>query len=169
MVRFLLSIAVLAIGLAACGPAPPPPAAQAPPPDPTREAWFARDAAQLADLAASAAKADRAGRAADAAAAIEQAQPIQARLLAVPRPPLAVLEAASDLDHLYGQSLLRNRHYGWARLFFQKNQIRWKTVQPATPDSERRLKQARDAIEECDRRLAEESATPQRTTSKSRP
>ena len=38
--------------------------------------------------------------------------------------------------------LLRNRQYGWARGFFQKNVIRWKSWKPQTPDTERRWRQA---------------------------
>ena len=69
-------------------------------------------------------------------------------------PTLPAIEAASDLDDLYGRMLLRNRQYGWARDFFQKNVIRWKTWKPQTPDTERRWKQAAAAVAECDRDLA---------------
>ena len=55
---------------------------------------------------------------------IGKAQPIPARVLAVPCPPLAGMEAAADLDDLYGRMLPRDRHSGWARLFFQKNASR---------------------------------------------
>jgi hypothetical protein len=47
--------------------------------------------------------------------------------------------------------LLANRHYGWARMFFQKNAARWKTWTPATDDTERRRKAAEAGIAECDR------------------
>ena len=83
------------------------------------------------------------------------AQPLVSRLLSVPRPTLPAIEAASDLDDLYGRMLLRNRQYGWARDCFQKNVIRWKNWKPPTPDTERRWKQAVAAVAECDRRLAE--------------
>jgi len=63
------------------------------------------------------------------------------------------MQDASDLDDLYGQMLLSNRNYGWARLFFQKNLARWKNWKPQTPDTAARLKQAQDAIAECDRRM----------------
>jgi hypothetical protein len=93
------------------------------------------------------------GRRDRAAAVIERAEPLMGRVLAVPRPTLAATQAASDLDQLYGRMLLDNRHYGWARLLFQKNLSRWKHWQPKTPDSERRLGQAQAAIAECDRHL----------------
>ncbi len=63
------------------------------------------------------------------------------------------MQDASDLDDLYGQMLLSNRNYGWARLFFQKNLARWKTWKPQTPDTAARLKAAQDNIAECDRRI----------------
>jgi hypothetical protein len=75
------------------------------------------------------------------------------RLLSVQRPTLDAAEAASDLDDLYGRMLLANRHYGWARLQFQKNVARWKHWMPQTKETARRLKQAESAIAECDRRL----------------
>jgi hypothetical protein len=65
------------------------------------------------------------------------------------------VEAASDLDQLYGRMLLSNRNYGWARLEFQKNRARWKTWQPQTDETVRRLKLAETAIAECDRRMTE--------------
>ena len=45
------------------------------------------------------------------------------------------METVSDLDQLYGQMLLANRNYGWARLVFQKNRARWKTWKPATSET----------------------------------
>src|ERR1035441_1397285 len=71
-----------------------------------------------------------------------QGQPLSLRLLAAPRPTLAAMEAASDLDHLYAAMLLANKNYGWARLAFQKNVSRWKYWRPQTPDTARRLKAA---------------------------
>ena len=93
------------------------------------------------------------GKSDQAAALIEKGQPLMKRLLSVPRPTLEATEAASDLDDLYGRMLLANRHYGWARLLFQKNLARWKHWQPRTPDSARRQQQAEDAIAECDRHI----------------
>jgi hypothetical protein len=78
-----------------------------------------------------------------------------ARLLSVPRPTLEAAEAASDLDQLYGRMLLSNRHYGWARLMFQKNLARWKHWQPQTPETSRRFQQAVSAIAECDKHILE--------------
>jgi hypothetical protein len=65
------------------------------------------------------------------------------------------MEAASDLDDLYGRMLLRNRHYGWARSFFQKNAVRWKAWKPQTAETERRRQVAISAVAECDRHLPE--------------
>ena len=96
-----------------------------------------------------------AGNSDSAAAVIQKGQPLMARVLAVPQPTREATVAASDLDHLYGRMLLANRHYGWARLLFQKNLARWKHWQPQTPDSVRRLKQAEDSIAECDRHILE--------------
>jgi hypothetical protein len=102
-----------------------------------------------------AAKLLESGKADEAAAIITSGQPMAARILAPARPTLAAMEAASDLDQLYGRMLLANRHYGWARLTFQKNLIRWKTWKPQTPDTLRRLKLAQSAIAECDRQLGQ--------------
>ena len=38
---------------------------------------------------------------------------------------------------------------------FQKNLVRWKYWKPQTPDTAGRLKQAQDAIAECDRRIGQ--------------
>jgi hypothetical protein len=94
-----------------------------------------------------------AGRAQEASKIITDSQPLSNRLLSVPHPPVAAMEAASDLDELYGRMLMADKRYGWARLQFQKNVTRWKYWQPRTAESERRLKQAQDAIAECDRKL----------------
>jgi hypothetical protein len=61
------------------------------------------------------------------------------------------MEAASDLDDLYGRMLLSNRHYEWAQFQFQKNLARWKYWKPQTPDTARRMEAAETAIAECDR------------------
>ncbi len=58
------------------------------------------------------------------------------------RPQPLAMEDASDLDDLYGRMLLSNRNYGWAMLFFQKNQARWKNWKPQTPDTAARLESA---------------------------
>ncbi len=64
------------------------------------------------------------------------------------------MEAASDLDQLYGRMLFAEQNYGWARLQFQKNVARWRNWRPPTPETARRLKLAASAIAECDRQLS---------------
>jgi hypothetical protein len=145
-------VAACAALLCGCAPAPPPPKPQ-PPPDPTAETSYQKDALLLVEMARQGATLAAQGRSRDAGAVITQAQPVQAKLLAAPRPPLAVMEAASDLDRLYGTLLLANRHYAWARQFFRKNQVRWKNWQPQTDETARRRAQAEAAIAECDRRM----------------
>lgn len=124
-----------------------------PKPDPVTQEWYGQ---AVSDLAALNRKADallRANRVDDAATLVTQGQPVEARLLAAPRPTLPAMEASSDLDELYARILLANHNVGWARLVFQKNLVRWKNWKPQTPDTRRRLKQAEDGIAECDRRL----------------
>lgn len=95
------------------------------------------------------------GEADQAAAVITAAEPWAKRVVSVPRPTLAAVEAASDRDDLYGRMLLANRNYGWARILFQTNRARWKSWRPQTPETARRLRVTEAAIAECDRRLAE--------------
>ena len=144
----LLAILAAAL-LAACESAP------APPRDATKEAWYSETVQQLVEMNREAESFFESGRSDQAAAMIEKGQPLMSRLLLVPRPTLEATEAASDLDDLYGRMLLANRHYGWARLQFQKNLARWRHWQPATPEAARRLQQAKSAIAECDRHLVE--------------
>jgi hypothetical protein len=139
-----------ALFLAAC--ATPPPAPK-PKPEPTTQAWYGETIDQLAALNREAENFFRTGKLEQSAGKIANAQPLAGRLLSVPRPTLAAMEAASDFDDLYGRMLLANRHDGWARLQFQKNLIRWKNWKPATENTARRRKQAEAAIAECDRRL----------------
>ncbi len=134
----------------ACAPAPPPEAANA---DPTQQKWYTQGVGELAALTQQAESAFQTGKFDDASTLIMKGQPLENRLVSVTRPTQAAVEAASDLDQLYGQMLLMNRNYGWARLEFQKNRARWKTWQPQTPETARRLKLAEDAIAECDRRM----------------
>jgi hypothetical protein len=126
-----------------------------PPPDPTAEAWYGPLTAQLAAMNRQAEVLLRADKSDPAAALITQGQPLSLRLLAAPRPTLAAMEAASDLDHLYAGMLLGNRNYGWARLAFQKNVSRWKNWRPQTPETARRLRLAQDGIAECDGRMGQ--------------
>jgi hypothetical protein len=123
-------------------------------PDPTQEPWYGQTVAQLVGLNQEAADLFRRGERDGAAAAIKKGEPIAARLLAAPRPTLAAMEAAADLDDLYGRMLLSNKHYGWARMLFQKNLARWRTWRPETEETLRRKKLAEAQIDECDRRLA---------------
>ena len=143
-------LVILAAGfLASCQQAP------APPRDATKEPWYRETVAQLTAMNRDADSAFAAGKPDRAAALIQEGQPLVARLLAVPHATLEAAVAASDLDDLYGRMLLSNRHYGWARLQFQKNLSRWKHWQPQTPETARLLKQAESAIAECDRHIVE--------------
>ena len=151
---------VLAALLAACAPAPPPAAApgtqsDSPPKDPAAEPAYAHAAEELAGLNRRAEALLARGQADQAGAIVAAAEPLENRLLSAPRPTLAAMEAASDRDDLYGRMLLSNHNYGWARMTFQKNLIRWKNWKPRTEESARRLKQAASAVAECDRRMAQ--------------
>jgi hypothetical protein len=145
--RLLLVLA--AAFLASCEQAP------APPRDATKEPWYRDTVEQLTAMNREADSAFASGKSDQAAALIEKGQPLVARLLAVPNPTLEAAVAASDQDDLYGRMLLSNRHYGWARLQFQKNLSRWKHWQPQTPETARLMKQAESAIAECDRHIVE--------------
>jgi hypothetical protein len=147
-----VAVAILVL-MAGC--AEPPKKAEAPPPDPTLDAAYGESVAELAGLAHDAKTLIAAGKSDAAAAAITKGQPIIARVLAAPHPTLAAMEAASDLDELYGRMLLGNKNYGWARMTYQKNRSRWMHWQPQTAETERRKKQAETGIAECDRGLAE--------------
>ena len=137
--------------LLSCGPAAP--IQKAAPPDPTTDSAYTRTVDDLADLNRQARDSFKAGKGDQAASLIERGEPLSKRLMSVSRPTLAATEAASDLDQLYGDMLLSNRNYGWARLLYQKNLARWKYQRPQTPETESRRKQAESAIAECDRRM----------------
>jgi hypothetical protein len=146
--------AILAgLALVGCGPAPPPVTSTNA--DATQEAWYGKAVGQLAAMDRQAKSLLERGKADEAAAIITDGEQWVNRLLAVPRPTLGAMEAASDLDELYGRMLLMNHNYGWARIMFQKNLARWKTWQPQTEDTERRRKAADAEIAECDKRMAE--------------
>ena len=130
--------------------APPPPSAKH---DPTAEPSYLATIEELAELNREAEDLLRKRKREQVSELIAKAQPLAGRLLAAPRPTLAAIEAASDHDDLYGRMLLANNHYGWARMFFQKNLARWTNRKPQTPDSERRRKLAEERIAECDRQL----------------
>jgi hypothetical protein len=150
-VRLLAILAVALLAGCASAPAPlPRDAANA-----TDAPWYGQTVQELAAMNREAETSFESGKSDQAAALIEKGQPLMARLLSVPRPTLDAAIAASDLDQLYGRMLLANRHYGWARLMFQKNLARWKHWQPQTPETSRRFQQAVSAIAECDRHILE--------------
>jgi hypothetical protein len=137
--------------LCSCGPAAE---QRAKPRDETKERWYGQTVEKLAAGNREAKSLLKSGKADAAAAIIQNGEPLASRLLSVPKPTLAAMEGASDLDDLYGRMLLSNRNYGWARLFFQKNVARWKNWTPQTPDTAARLKEAQAAIAECDRGIS---------------
>ena len=141
-----------ALLLAGCAQSPAPVPVQH---DVTAQAWYGEAVQQLDRLNREAEDLLRSGKADQTAALITKGQPMMTRLLAVQRPTLAALEAASDLDDLYGRMLLSNQHYGWARLLFQKNLARWTTWRPQTVETARRRKLAESEIADCDRRMME--------------
>ncbi len=143
-----------ALIICACGPPPAPSRPQAPV-DETKEPWYSQTVDQLAAQNREARTLWKSGKEDRAAALIQSGETLAGRLLSVRNPTLAAMQDASDLDDLYGQMLLSNRNYGWARLFFQKNQARWRNWTPQTPDTAARLKEAQSAIAECDRRISE--------------
>ena len=148
-----VSALLLVVFLVGCS-SPPAPVAKAPP-DPTTEPWYAATVKQLTDLNQQARSSLQRGKRDDAANLILKGQDLSHKLLSVIRPTLAAAQAASDLDQLYGEMLLANRHYGWARLSFQKNVARWKHWKPQTADTAARLKEAEAQIAECDRKMSE--------------
>jgi len=143
-------VLLAAVFLSACAPEAGPVRAR---PDPTAEAWYGETVQRLTVLNSEAENSFRSGNSSQAGAMITQGQPLMNRLLSVPRPTLAAVEAASDLDDLYGRMLLANRHNGWARLLFQKNLARWKNWNPQIEEAVRRRKLAESRIEECDRAM----------------
>jgi hypothetical protein len=146
--RFTALLAVLL--LTACVPTPAPPRQAL-----AGEAGYEEAVRQLNLLNREAEDLLRSGKGDQTAALITKGQPMMTRLLSVRRPTLAALEAASDLDELYGRMLLSNRHYGWARLLFQKNLARWTNWKPQTAETARRRKLAESEIADCDRRMVE--------------
>jgi hypothetical protein len=125
-----------------------------PKPDATVEAWYGPMVAKVHALRDEAEGLVEAGKYDDAAARITEAQPLVNRLITVPRPSLAAMEGASDIDDLYARMLMRNRHFGWARMQFQKNVARWRNWTPQTDNTRRRREQAEAGMLECDRQLA---------------
>ena len=148
--RLRIAILIAVLALAGCSSGPTDADR-----DVTKERWYADAVQQLNAVNRKAEEFFQKGESDKAAALIQQGQSIQSRLIGVPHPTLEATEAASDLDDLYGRMLLSNRHYGWARLFFQKNVARWKHWNPQTPETEKRLRQANAEIAECDRHIEE--------------
>jgi hypothetical protein len=137
--------------LAACA-SPPGETAKA---DPTKEAGYEQTLQRLIALNHEAKNNFSSGKKEEAGKLVVDGEALASRLLAVPEPTVAAAEAASDVDDLYGRMLLSNRHYGDARLLFQKNLSRWRHWQPPTAETARRLQQAVAAIAECDRHIVE--------------
>jgi hypothetical protein len=154
VLRILL--AITAAVFTACGPTAPP--VEPPKADPTTAPDYLAAVEQLGRFNLEANKLLAEGRLEKAGELITNAQPLTAKLLSVPRPTLTAMEAASDHDDLYGRMLLANKHYGWARMFFQKNLARWSTWKPQTKETELRRKRSEAAIMECDRLLASQSS-----------
>lgn len=123
--------------------------------DPTRLPDYLATIEQLTTLNAAASGHMLAGRRQEAAALVTEGQPLAKELLSVSRPNLAAMEAVSDLDQIYGDLLLANRHTLYARQLFQRNVARWKHWKPQTEDTLRRLREAEDSIARCDLQRAE--------------
>ncbi|HWF07500.1 MAG TPA: hypothetical protein VG297_03495 [Bryobacteraceae bacterium] len=153
MSRWRTRLALTGLFLAACGP--PPAAQKAQPKDETKEPWYAQSVDELAAANRRASDLLKRGKEDEASTLVQSGEKVAAHLLAVPRPTLRAMEAASDVDELYGRMLLANRNYGWARLFFQKNLSRWKRWTPETADIVSRRNAAAAEIAECDRRMGE--------------
>jgi tRNA A37 N6-isopentenylltransferase MiaA len=149
--RFAGIVAIVALFLSGCGNPPAPPT----PPDATKEAWYGQTVAQLSTLTREADELFRSGKPDAAAALIQKGEPLSSQILAVLHPTLPAMEAAGDLDDLYGRMLVSNRHYTWAQTFFQKNRARWKYWQPQTPDTARRMQLAEAEIAECEKHLGQ--------------
>ncbi len=145
--RFCSVVAALLL-LASCGSTPPPATL-----DTSLPSWYASTVDHLTTVNRQAEDAFKKGHSDQAAVAIKEGQSLSARVLSVSRPSLAAVEAASDVDDLYGRMLLANRNYGWAQMFFQKNRSRWKNWKPQTEETERRFKQAESEIAECDKHI----------------
>jgi hypothetical protein len=143
---------ILTIG---CSQAPPPQpqAKDQPPPDATVQPGYALSADELAAFNRRAGELLQAGQFEQASAIVTQSQPLADRLLAASHPTLAAMEAASDHDDLSARLYMHNQQWGWARMAFQKNLVRWKAWKPQTPETAARIKAASDAVAECDKRM----------------
>jgi hypothetical protein len=152
-VRAILVLAAAA--LAACSQAPPPQtqAKDQPPPDLTVQPWYAQSTDELAAFNRRAAELIQAGQFEQVSAIVAQSQPLADRLLGASHPTLAAMEAASDHDDLSARLYMHNQQWGWARMTFQKNLVRWKAWKPRTAKTEARIKAASDAVAECDKHM----------------
>jgi hypothetical protein len=150
-VRIFVTIA--AVILTGCSTAPPTP--KAAPVDATKEPWYGKAVEQLQAMNVNAQNLLARRKADEAASIITEAEPWANRLLSVTHPTLAAMEAASELDELYGRMLLDNHNYGWARMMFQKNLARWRTWKPQTSETLQHLKSTQAEIAECDRRMTQ--------------
>jgi hypothetical protein len=141
--------------LLGCSSSPPPQnqAKDQPPPDVTVQPWYAQSTDELAAFNRRAADLFQAGQFDQASAIVTQSQPLADRLLAASHPTLAAMEAASDHDDLSGRLYVHNQRYGWARMTFQKNLVRWKAWKPQTEETAARIKAASNAVAECDKHM----------------
>jgi len=147
------SLLLVSVLLAACGSTPAP--VDQSQVDPTKEAWYGDTLSQLVEINGRAQDLFHKGNGDEASALIQKGEPLSDRLLAVRHPTIAAMSAAADLDELYGQMLLSNHNYGWARLFFQKNLARWRHWTPQTDDTARRVREAAAEIAECDKHIGQ--------------
>lgn len=123
--------------------------------DPTSERWYGQTIDELGALNHQAKDLFERGKSDDAAALIMKGEPLSKKLTSVQQPTLPAVEAASDLDELYGRMLFSNRNYGWARLMYQKNLSRWKYWKPQTAETAERLKRAQSLIAGCDEKISQ--------------
>ena len=146
--------AILAVAAAilftSCTPAPKPTEVSQ---DATQQPWYTQSVAELTKMNHEAEDYLQKGQGDQASALILKGEPLKKRILSVSHPSLDAAVAASDLDQLYGRMLFSNHHYGWARMLFQQDLARWKYWKTQSPETERRLKRAQDAIIECDQHL----------------
>ncbi|HLI83866.1 MAG TPA: hypothetical protein VKV17_08105 [Bryobacteraceae bacterium] len=145
-------LAIAAAALAGCSSASAP---KQPEPDATAQPWYGDAVRQLESMNGKARELLARHKSDEAARVITAAEAWANRVIGVPHPTLAAMEAASELDEMYGRMLLENRNYGWARMMFQKNLARWRTWQPRTGETLEHLKTAEQEIAECDRRMTE--------------
>jgi Mg-chelatase subunit ChlI len=148
-----ISVTIATAILAGCSTVPPP--SKTPAVDATAEPWYGKAVEQLQAMNQKTRDLLAQRKADEAASVITSAEAWAGRVVSVPHPTLAAMEAASDLDELYGRMLLDNRNYGWARMMFQKNLARWRTWKPQTGETLQYLQAAKAEIAECDRRMTQ--------------